>query len=207
VDELTAAGIPPQIIDNLEEAWANLAAPGAVWTGPQRLEIAAEARRARTGEPARTGLPPGAVEAARLLAENPAAARRAWVEGLNDRGLDDPHYIELLGVVSRVAAIDSFYEAVELSPASLPEPLDGEPSGEVADGARTGNAWVPMVGGTSITQALSLIPAENAELERFHGPMYLFFDEMPDPHVSRALTRPQMELVAARTSAINECFY
>lgn len=64
-----------------------------------------------------------------------------------------------------------------------------------------------MVGTASITQALSLVPAENAALERYHGPMYLTFDEMADPGIERALTRPQMELVAARTSAVNECFY
>ena len=64
-----------------------------------------------------------------------------------------------------------------------------------------------MVGGASITQALSLVPAENAELERLHGPLYLTFDEMSDPAIHKGLSRPQMELVAARTSAHNECFY
>lgn len=194
-------------MSNLAQAWSNLAAPGAVWTGPQRLAIATEARRAGDDLDSQSDLPAPAVEAARLLAADPAAARRSWVESLVFRGLDEPHYIELLGVVSRLVAIDTFHEALGLAFAPLPEPTGGEPSGEVSDLARPGKAWVSMVGGTSITQALSLVPAENDELERFHGPMYLAFEEMPDPYVTRGLTRPQMELVASRTSALNECFY
>jgi hypothetical protein len=207
VVELLEAGLPSQLIDNLERSWAVLASPGTVWTGAQRLAIVAEARRARTGETPAGDLPPAAGDAARLLAAHPATARREWVEGLADRGLDEPHYVELLGVVSRLAAIDSFHEALGLPLAEIPDPRPGEPSGAVSDLARSGKGWVPMVGGTSIIQALSLVPAENEELERFHGPMYLFYDEMPNPHVTRGLTRPQMELVAARTSALNECFY
>jgi len=63
------------------------------------------------------------------------------------------------------------------------------------------------LGGASITQALSLVPAENAALEQLHGHLYLTFGEMSDPAVSKGLSRSQMELVAARTSAHNECFY
>lgn len=207
MDELRAAGIPPHLTDNLATAWVNLAAPGAVWTGTERLAIAAEARRVRDGRIYGSDLPAPAVEATRLLAADPAAVRRDWVEELLASGIDEAQYIELLGVVSRLVAIDSFHEALGLPLAPLPEPTVGEPSGEVSDQARPGKAWVSMVGGTSITQALSLVPSENEELERFHGPMYLDFQEMPDAHVTRGLTRPQMELVASRTSVLNECFY
>ncbi len=199
--------IGPDLIDNFERTWANLAGPGAVWTGAERLEIAAEARRARAGQPAGSVLPDGAIEAARLLAAHPAAARRGWVEGLVGGDLDEPRFVELLGVVGRLVAVDTFYEALGMDLVPLPDALPGKPTGEVATVARRGKGWVPMVGGTSITRALSLVPAENEELERFHGPMYLRFDEMSDPHVIRGLTRSQMELVAARTSAVNECFY
>jgi hypothetical protein len=129
------------------------------------------------------------------------------VESLLADGLDYERYVELLGVVARLVAVDTFSEALGLPLTPLPEPAAGTPSGAVSTGARPGKGWVPVVGGTSITQALSLIPSENAELERFHGPMYLTFQEMSDPAIARGLTRPQMELVASRTSAFNECFY
>lgn len=195
------------LVENLEKTWANLAGPGAVWTGAERLAIAAEARRARNQEPSGDVLPPPAIEAARLLAADPAAARRSWLESLIADGLDYERYVELLGVVARLVAVDTFSEALGLSPTPLPETVAGRPTGETDPTARPARGWVPVVGGTSITQALSLIPSENAELERFHGPMYLTFEEMSDPLIARGLTRPQMELVASRTSAFNECFY
>lgn len=199
--------IGSDLIDIFERTWANLAGPGAVWTGAERLQIAAEARRARAGQTSESVLPGGAVEATRLLAAHPAEARRGWVEGLVTGDMDQPHYVELLGVVGRLVAVDTFHEALGLPLEPLPDALPGEPTGEISGAARAGKGWVPMVGGASITQALSLVPSENEELERFHGPMYLRFDEMSDPQVVRDLTRPQMELVAARTSAVNECFY
>jgi hypothetical protein len=199
--------IGSDLIDNFESTWTNLAGPGATWTGEERLAIAAEARRARDGKTPGVALPEPAIEAARLLAANPAAARQAWVEDLIAGGLDLPCYIELLGVVGRLVAVDTFCEALGLPRPPLPGALPGEPTGQLSNEARPGKGWVPMVGGTSITQALSLVPSENEELERFHGPMYLRFEEMSDPYVVRGLTRPQMELVAARTSAVNECFY
>jgi hypothetical protein len=195
------------LTDNLARTFANLAAPGASWTGEERLAIATEARRARSGGPAADGLPAEAVEAARTLADRPAAARRTWVERLVAGGLSYPRYVELVGIVSRVVAVDTFAAALGRAVEPLPHAVPGEPTGDIADGARPGKGWVPMVGGTSITQALSLIPAEKAELERFHGPMYLTFEEMSEPTIARGLTRPQMELLAARTSAFNECFY
>jgi alkylhydroperoxidase family enzyme len=199
--------IRSDLIENFERTWANLAGPGAVWTGAQRLAMAAEARRARNQDPPGSALPPAAIEAVRLLAASPAAARRGWVEALVAAGLDEQRYVELLGVVARLVAVDTLYEALGMPFDLLPEPVAGEPSGEISTRTRPGKGWVPMVGGASITQALSLIPSENAELERFHGPMYLTFQEMSDPTIARGLTRPQMELVAARTSAFNECFY
>ena len=195
------------VTDNLARTFANLAAPGASWTGEERLAIATEARRARSGGPAADGVPAEAVEAARTLADRPAAARRTWVERLVAGGLGYPRYVELVGIVSRVVAADTFVAALGRAVEPLPPAVPGEPTGDIADGARPGKGWVPMVGGTSITQALSLIPAENAELERFHGPMYLTFEEMSQPTIARGLTRPQMEVLAARTSAFNECFY
>ena len=59
----------------------------------------------------------------------------------------------------------------------------------------------------NIMRALSLVPDEARALRRTAGAHYVAVEQIPDPTVRRALTRPQMELVAARVSAINECFY
>ncbi|MDP2623036.1 MAG: hypothetical protein Q8Q29_04490 [Actinomycetota bacterium] len=57
--------VPDEVTANLRRAWDELAAPGASYTGAERVAIAAEARRARAGLKPATSLPPAAAEAAR----------------------------------------------------------------------------------------------------------------------------------------------
>ncbi len=59
----------------------------------------------------------------------------------------------------------------------------------------------------NIMRALSLVPDEARALQRSSDAHYVPVSQIPDPTVRRALDRPQMELVAARVSALNECFY
>lgn len=197
--------VPPDVTRALDQVWAELGRPGTTLTGEERVGVAREARRARAG--LHTDTDQTTVQAARRLGAHPASIRKSWVEEIVDSGLGYERYVEIVGVVSRAMATDTFMEALGREPAPLPEATPGTPTGDISPGARLGAGWVPMAGAASIALALSLVPAENAALERLHGPMYLAFEEMSDPAITRALTRPQMELVAARTSAINECFY
>ena len=48
--------------------------------------------------------------------------------------------MELIGVVSRLVAIDSFHEALGLPLTEIPDPRPGDPSGEVSDRARSGRS-------------------------------------------------------------------
>ena len=65
-----------------------------------------------------------------------------------------------------------------------------------------GGGFVP-----NIMRALSLVPDEVRALRLSSSAHYVPVEQIPDPTVRRALTRPQMEFVAARVSALNECFY
>ncbi len=204
------AGAVVDVRSDIREAfsreWDRLAAPGAFWTGAERVAIAGTARTARGLESGVPELPVPAATAARLLAVQPAAARRGQVDAwVGELGAE--RYVELVGVVSRLAAVDSFHRGVNAGLPALPEPVRGSPSGEADPAARTGPAWVPMVGGASVVFALSLVPPESAAQEEMHGSLYLTYQGMEDLEFVRGLTRTQMELVAARTSAINECFY
>ncbi len=173
--------------------------------------IAAAARAAYSGEePTTTSLllPPPAIAAASLLASAPAAITQEMVGEWAEEGLDAFGYIELIGIVSQITTVDTFHRAMGLGLEPLPVPLAGEPSRQHADPPATlTKAWVPMVGPPMIPVALSGVPAEATALEALHGPAYLRFEEMQNPAATRGLTRAQMEVVAARTSAINECFY
>ncbi len=193
--------------DTILKSWRSLGSPGATWTGSQRVAIVAEARSARRNEPVTGALDETTTRAVRTTASAPWTIRRPWVESLVADGLAMAQYVEAVGVVARAVAIDTFLESLGLDREQLPDPEDGIPTEAIDERAGRVRAWVPMVGGASITQALSLVASENSALETLHGALYLTFEEMSDPNPGKDLTRPQMELVAARTSANNECFY
>lgn len=196
-----------EILRVFEQEWTRLSAPGSFWSGSERVAVAATNRRSRFEGPELDGrLPAAAGDAASLLGAHPAEATREWVEE-KTAALGEAAYVELVGVVSRTAAIDSFHVALGAKLPLLPEPVAGDPDGVLDQRAAAGAAWVPMVGGASIVYALSLVPAEFHAQEEMHGPLYLTYEGMQDLKFERGLTRTQMELVAARTSAVNECFY
>ena len=190
--------------------WRRLARPGTWWTGHERVAIAATARTAyESGHAiAQPDLPVAATEAAALLSHNPAAVTADQINDWEDGGLTANHYVELIGIVAQLTAIDTFHRALDIDLEPLPDPEHRDPSAELPPTRATvTKAWVPMVGPPTIPTSLSAVPAEMAALEALHGPMYLTYEEMGDPAVTHALDRAQMELVASRTSAVNECFF
>jgi hypothetical protein len=184
--------------------WERLGRPGTWWTGTERIEVAAAARAARAGGP-RPGLPEPADELAEVLGAGPGGMTEAVV-GRVAGEVGYPAYVELVGVIARGAAVDVFHRDLGMEAPGFPEPMPGEPSRFPEPSLRKGSAWVPMPSG-SIANALALVPAESAAQEDLHGPLYLAYDQMSDLTFERGLTRAQMELVAARTSVHNECFY
>lgn len=198
--------VRPDIRAAFDREWDRLARPGAGWDGSQRVALARRAREARSGTETTPDLPDAAAQAATLLGANPAEARRDWVAEVAG-AIGPERYVELVGVVARTAAVDAFHHAIGAELPDHPDPIDGEPHGAIDPMAAAGPAWVPMVGGASIVFALSLVPDAAAAQEDLHGPLYLTYELMADDQFVRGLTRAQMELVAARTSAVNECFY
>jgi hypothetical protein len=235
-----ALPIPETMRAAQRRAWERLAAPGAWWTGAERVAIAAEARAARAcalcrerkaalspaalaGEHAATTLlPAAAVDAVHRIATDPGRLTRAWYEKLLAAGLSDARYVELLGIVSTVVNLDAIHRALGVAPEPLPAPRAGEPSRERPPAALEG-AWVPLLAPGSrearelfegrprvpnVARALSLVPDAVRELRELSEAHYLRIDDVIDPRArSRALTRAQMELVAGRVSALNQCFY
>ncbi|NIR35295.1 MAG: hypothetical protein GWN79_03150 [Actinobacteria bacterium] len=68
--------------------------------------------------------------------------------------------------------------------------------------------WVPTVGRASAPSSLSAVPAEVDAMFDVAGVLYLTLVEMGDlTRVRDDLHRTQMELTAARTSWLNDCFY
>ncbi|MDX2344781.1 MAG: hypothetical protein QNL12_14135 [Acidimicrobiia bacterium] len=190
-------------------AWHRLAAPGTWWTGSERVALAGVARNAYADHTSTdSALPAAAQHAAATLGKAPAAVTEDSIVSWEAQGLDTNRYVELVAVVAMTTAIDTFHRGLELKLEPLPTPQPGSPSRTVPElRATKTKAWVPMVGPPTIPTSLSAVPAEMEALETLHGPMYLSYQEMSDPAIQRGLSRAQMELVAGRTSAINECFF
>ena len=74
----------------------------------------------------------------------------------------------------------------------------GTPEADLWPAGRIGN----------VIRALSLVPDEVRTLCDLSAVHYLPDDRVRDPEASQgSLTRPQAELIAAKVSALNECFY
>ena len=78
-----------------------------------------------------------------------------------------------------------------------------------ASGARGDEADLWTRGRTgNVIRALSLVPDEVRGLKDLSATHYLTMDEMMDLRRGKgSLDRPQIELIAGRVSALNECFY
>jgi hypothetical protein len=202
-----AVAVRPSITEAFRDEWEQLGSAGASFTGSQRVAIAAAARAARAGAPAIGQLNPKIEEVARRVGAEPATIRRPWVRTVVDGDIGEARYVEIVGVVSRLSAIDTFCHALGMRLEPLPEPSPEAPTGEIDPEATPGKGYVSMVGGTSIVGGLSLVPAEMDAQEDLHGPLYLTYEQMAETDFKRGLHRTQMELIAARTSAVNECFY
>ena len=210
--------VPDDITRSHDEAWTQLAEPGTWWTAAERLAIAARARHrfARRSQPPwqRETLPDdpaldqttaAAVDKVTLDA---MSIDRAWAEAtIGDLG--EGHYVELVAVVATIVMLDVFAAAVGVDPTPLPEPRAGKPSRQRPDGLGDIGAHVPVLDpfpAANVARALSLVPSANHLFRTVSVPTYSapgFGDLVWDT----PLSRPQVELVASRVAAMNECFY
>ncbi len=202
----TSLAAPPAVARLVDREWERLAAAGTWWTGGERVAIAATARAARDGLDRPGGVPDPAAEAAERLSIEAHHVTAEWLDDLERRGLDRLAYVEVLGVVSRIRAVDTAVFGLGQPERPLPEPSPGEPTSERTN-AEVDGGIVPTVGPAGPPNALSAVPDEHEALHDLHGAMYLSLQEMRDLQIERGLGRAQMELVAARTSLLNDCFF
>jgi hypothetical protein len=169
-------------------------------------------------------LPEALVELAHRVRGDSQRLSRGWFERTLADGVCEGTYVEAVGVVAFTAGIDYFCRAIGMPPCELPAPRPGATSGHVPQGLRSGQAWVSMLApedasgpeaslyGDSpfvpnIVRALSRVPDHARHLQLEMRSHYVGLADLGNPKVGRDLDRRQMELLAARVSALNECFY
>ena len=166
------------------------------------------------------------VEQIHRICTDPGRLSRAWYQGLLDDGMVEERYVETVEVIAVIVAIDTFTKGLGLNPWPLPESKPGIPTKRRPQAARQQMAWVSTLDpqdaiGTEnedlyagrpsaahIYQAMSLVP----------NSVKLFFDLVKNQYLPpqamtdfeneyRAINHAQIELVAGRVSALNECVY
>ncbi len=200
----------------IDEVMTSTVSPGSTLTGAERRNLAEISRRAMAeaskGAPSHAS-PDDAVtgDARQWLVERITTSahtiRPGHIERLAELEVAPARYVEILGLVARLQAVDTFCFGIGVDLPELPDPIDGPPTGEESDSARVLGGWVPTVGPASPPNALTLIPSEDRAMHDLHGAFYLSVKGMADLDADRGLHRTQMEFVAARTSLLNECFF
>lgn len=224
-------------------AWQHIAKPGTWWSGAERVAIAAEARQAMSCELCRRrkaalsaeavsgihddlgGLSEAAVEAIHRIRSDPGRLTRTWLARLLASGLTVEQYVEIVGVVAVIVALDTFARGIGIGLQDLPSAIPGPPTRRRPKGAKLGSAWVPWVERDDATlEEASMYPADRAPAN-IHKAMSLvpdavrgFFDLVVHQYLPgsamrdfsreyRAITHAQIELLAGRVSALNRCLY
>lgn len=205
----------------------SLAQAGDWLTGAQRIDVWREARKAQADPldaERKAALSPAAVngshgpsahlqaievEVVHRVATDPGRLTQSWAnEAISVIG--EERYTELVGVTATSQSLDRFEVAMGRPVPDLPEPIAGEPARVRPDTVGDIGAWVSQTVGetrANVSRALSLVPVTDAAWRALVDTCYSHGQGFSDFSWDRPLSRPQTELVAARTTVVNECFY
>ena len=169
-------------------------------------------------------LDPALVEIVHRIATDPARLTRRWFEARRAEGVEETRYVETVGVTAVAISLDTFARSMGLPPRRLPEAQAGEPSGYRPASARMEEAWVPLIvpgeesgaeadiyaggRGAYILMALTLVPEAKRAFFDLVETQYLparWMRVFDTEH--RAIGHAQIEFLAARISALNQCVY
>ena len=170
------------------------------------------------------GLGPAEVELVHRVVGDPGRLTERWSQSVLARGLEEGEYVEIVGVIAMVMMMDAFARALGAPLRALPAPAPGEPTRYRPPGAKKNAAWLPLVEPEDavesdgplyptpkagyIYRGLSLVPQSVRDywaLANCHylpGQFVYQFDQS-----IRAISRPQVEILAARVSALHQCAY
>jgi hypothetical protein len=189
-------------------------------------------RRAALSPPAMTGshdggggLPERALDAVHRVITDQGRITRSWVEDNDRQGLSKAAYVELVGIAVAVFSVDEFHRALGVELEALPEPEPGAISRYQPAHLSDDIGFVPTVPphgavgpevdlwpkgrAANVVRALTLVPDALRDWRSLGDAQYLSFEQMGnfEQNADRSLNRIQIELIAARVSSINECFY
>ncbi len=170
-----------------------------------------------------TDLPQNWVNMIHLIVADPGRLTHSWYKKTLDSGIPDTHFVEIVSIVAHTTAIDTFARGIGVPVRDLPAPQTGEPSNYRPAEARQHQAWAPNIAWdefgpneadyfvgpeANIRRALTLVPDEARGFFDVVAAQYLAGPQMREfSREFRAITHLQIELLAARVSALNQCTY
>jgi len=168
---------------------------------------------------------PLVVDAVHRIITDQTRITQRYVDDNRAKGLSKEQYVELAGIVVVTFSIDEFNRALGLPLEPLPEPEDGEPTHYRPAHAVEGTGFVPMIpadgnvgqeadlwpegANANVLRAFSVVPDAVRNWMLVGDAQYLSMAGMQifAGDTGRSIDRMQIELVAARVSSHNECFY
>lgn len=169
-------------------------------------------------------LPGNWIEVIHRIVGDPGRLTHDWYQRMLDSGIEDTAYVELVSAIAHTTAIDTFARGVGVPQHPLPEPQPGEPVRYRPPAARQQDYWVPHICrgeedpsesdfgdelmAANIRRALTLVPDELRGFWDLINEQYLSTPQMLNMMpLNRAISRVQIELLASRVSALNQCTY
>jgi len=175
-------------------------------------------------------LPQPAMEAIHEIRNNASRIGPSWYRRLVSAGLSEGQYVEIVSLVAIVTAIDTFCAGVGQEAWPLPTPTSGFPSYHWPPNAKQAVTWLSTLApdqvsssdpdlyrdrlgprqrsGANIHLALSAVPQSMIDWWDLFEVMYLNSAQMREfAKEFRSISHAQIELLAARTSALNKCAY
>jgi len=223
---IARAGVRDDLVAAHTDWIASLAAAGACWSGAEKVALAGEVRRAMQNSEippweapstieglidADSPLPQAAVDAVWRITNHPGTLTKEWYQAIVAELPSPLHYVELVSVVAPQNAVDRLAEILDLDRLPLPGPVDADPTGDFAEDIAVTTHWVPTANadGANVLKALSALPNGNRGCMVLSDAQYVPADTLlGDMDWNRGtLDRRQIELVAAQTSLLNDCFY
>lgn len=213
-----------------ESVWKTISSTGSYWSGENRVAFVEEARIALTCRlcaSRKLAISPNAVDGT----HDSATSLDPLVVDLIHRIRTDPgrytkpifdkfvskysveQYIELISVVASSVVVDTMHFSLGLDLPDLHEPAKTEPQGNEPALVEEGGAWVPLSRQDQSRSDLGFrgVPNILRSMGAVPSAISLFFTCFKNHYsmmgVPLDLQASQTEFIAARVSALNQCFY